>query len=216
MQRGDGWMSKRGFISVHEFNLSIQCIFLSGQQYALRTAEFSVYETISNTNTPVSRCRLTTVLDLCVSWTPWLSYTSEEKHLLWQRPPSRDADFLSCRRCLGSVRCSEGLPRWLHLRSSITPLHWRSVQTAAGRQDKMQVCKRWPWENIHIKRGGLHHSPRLNTIVFATFELCFQHFKTVYSEKHYDVPHLVSFLPHLTKQRKRLEPLRGFIFSNHF
>lgn len=178
MQRGDGWMSKRGFISVHEFNLSIQYIFLSGQRYALRTAEFSVYETISDTNTPVSCCRLTTVLDLHVSWTPWLSYTSEERHLLWRRPQSRDTDFLSCRRVGGQSVALKGF------HSDSTSDH-RSLTSAEGLcrlQRGGRTMRKHPY-----KAWGVHHLPRLNSSIFATFEICFQRFKTVYAEKHDDL-----------------------------
>lgn len=93
MLGGDGCTSQTGFISsqtelnVLKFNLRLQYIFLSVWQCALRTSELSAYETVSNTNTPVSYHCLTTVSYLCVSLTPWLSYTSEEEHLLQPRPP---------------------------------------------------------------------------------------------------------------------------------
>lgn len=74
--------SKMCLNSIWAYSIS----FLSGQQYALRSAEFGGYETVSNTNTPMYYYCLTTVSHPCVSLILQLSYTSEERHLLRQRP----------------------------------------------------------------------------------------------------------------------------------
>ncbi|MEQ2246884.1 hypothetical protein ILYODFUR_003745, partial [Ilyodon furcidens] len=47
---------------------------------------FGGYETVSNTNTAMSYYCLTTVSHPCVSLTLRLSYTSDGRHLLRQRP----------------------------------------------------------------------------------------------------------------------------------
>lgn len=104
---------------------------LSGQQYALQSAEFGGYETSGNTNTPMSSSCHTTVSHHCVSLTLWLSYTFEERHLLRQRPRVVTPNGWAA---AGSIRCSEGnfpgQPRWLHLGSmmtrvpSMSEMHW--------------------------------------------------------------------------------------------